>query len=206
MSLSVYEELPVTLDAEGNGSLSFTPLRTYGTASVTLTILGGLSGSGFISLGNTPLGPISLAQAFGPFDVSPGTPINLKITGGPTNGTLNCTIRGAIYVPPESTPGQNLQFSTPLVQNSNVLVYATDVNDSRQIRYGPFSVAQFVALALRIFKGPAIYTVGLDWFSDQAMTQQTGSTEWTGGDGYGPVSDTWPNLGAWVQLTLTPKV
>jgi hypothetical protein len=204
--LPFYTEIEVLLDANGNGVLDFSnkPVPTYGTASVTLSTTGGMSGAGSVYIGNNLLGPIALAQGFGPFNVPPLGTVKINITGGPTNGIVKGILQGACYLPSEQTPAQNLQFSTPDVQSSSVLVYETNVSSGNQLRFGPFSTLQFTALALRIFGGPDFYTAGLDWFSDQEMTQETGSTEWTGDQEIEAISDVWSNLGPWVRLTLTP--
>jgi len=204
--LPFYTEIEVLLDANGNGVLDFSnkPVPTYGTASVTLSTTGGMSGAGSVYIGNNLLGPIALAQGFGPFNVPPLGTVKVNITGGPTNGIVKGILQGACYLPSEQTPAQNLQFSTPDVQSSSVLVYETNVSSGNQLRFGPFSTLQFTALALRIFGGPDFYTAGLDWFSDQEMTQETGSTEWTGDQEIEAISDVWTNLGPWVRLTLTP--
>lgn len=212
MTLRFYDEQQITLDAKGSGIFTFQPLTVYGVGgSVTLTITGGISGNGFVSIGNSPLGPIALAQAFGPFNVYPGGQISVKVTGGPVNGTLTGILSGATYLPGETVPAENLQFSTPEVQSTNVLVYEEDVDWHFAHVYPPtgaFSCEQFSALTLRTFGGPSVYTAGLDWFGaiddNGDPIEECGSTEWTGGHDWSDISDSWGNLGPYVRLTITP--
>lgn len=208
MSLPVYQELPCQLDDKGNGSVSFTPFVTYGTASVILSVTGAvLTGYGYISLGKNPLGPCALAQGFGPFNVQYGQPVNIAISGGPPNVSLQLALKGSIYVPGESAPAENLQFAKIAQQNSNVLVDKQNLAIAGTLTYGPFDVSQFSGLSLGLTADGAA-EVSLNWLDVNGS--DLGYNTWNIGhdaDALGNfvIADAVANIGPQVVLNIIPN-
>lgn len=209
MSLPNYQELPCALDAQGNGVVTFTPWRTYGTASLTLSVVGAnLTGNGYIYLGNNPLGPCLLAQGFGPFNVNYGQPVKVVVSGGPPNVVITLALKGAIYQPGEAVPAENLQFSAVTQQNSNVLVRKQNIALAGTLTYGPFDVSKFAGLNL-LCETNGQSQVVLSWTDVDGVTP-LGASQWdmakdVSGNGVYKVMDVAANLGPKVTLEIVPN-
>lgn len=102
------------------------------------------------------------------------------------------------------TTGQGYQdFQRTSQQVGVALVNVANAQATPVKVYGPFNVGVWAALAIYLTtnNSPSQYTLTLDWFADEAMTQPCGTWTWTASQG-ADIGDQAINLGPWVRFTV----
>lgn len=84
------------------------------------------------------------------------------------------------------------------------LAFDTAITVSASKVYGPFYVGNYPGVQIKInASGTSMYTINVEWASDQAFTSVLFGQFFALGGGGGNLARVFPSAGAWVRVTIT---